>query len=93
MSTEGRRSAGLRHDAKRKAGIGRCLRERARAIVRAMVRRGQLVKSVVCLRCRKRRRTIWHHPDYSRPTWVEETCLKCHRGLHPRGGLFGGGVK
>lgn len=81
-----------RYDAKRKATLHRGIRERARAIVRGMVRRGELVYAGFCRRCQKRRRkTLWHHPDYSRPTWVEEVCYKCHRGLHPRP-VYGGKV-
>jgi hypothetical protein len=26
----------------------------------------------------------YHHPDYSRPFFVEPVCLKCHRKIHSR---------
>jgi hypothetical protein len=96
MSTAGRRAAWLRYDAKRKADEQRKLKERARTVVRGMLRRGELVRTGTCVRCpprKRKRRTVFHHPDYTRPREVLELCKKCHRGCHPRGGLFGGGVR
>lgn len=94
MSTAGRRAAWLRHDAKRKATEARKLKERARYEVRKMVKRGELVKIGVCQCCdRPRPETVFHHPDYSKPRHVVELCKPCHRHHHPRGGLFGGGIR
>ena len=94
MSTAGRRAAWLRHDAKRKATAERQLKERARYVVRRMVKRGELAKMGFCECCaRPHRETVFHHPDYTQPRRVVELCKPCHRQRHPRGGLFGGGVR
>ena len=93
MSTAGRRAAWLRHDAKRKATAERKLKEKARSMIRGMSRRGELLKSGDCSCCERSGETVWHHPDYTRPRHVVELCKPCHRHHHPRGGLFGGGVR
>ena len=95
MSTPKRKAAWLRHDAKRKATAERKLKERARAIVRGMARRMEILKSGECMCCeRAAKDTVWHHADYAEPRKVVELCKRCHRHHHhPRGGLFGGGVR
>ena len=94
MSTANRRAAWLRHDLKRKVSAERKLKEAARGIVRGMAKRGELIKTGVCPCCeRERGATVWHHPDYTQPRRVEELCKPCHRHCHPRGGLFGGGIR
>jgi hypothetical protein len=94
MSTAGRKAAWLRHDAQRKATRARKLKEHARYIVRKLAKRGDLVKTGSCSCCGQSPvSTVWHHPCYERARDVIELCKKCHRHHHPRGGLFGGGVR
>ena len=94
MSTAGRRAAWLRHDAKRKSTRVRKLKEHARYIVRQMTKRGELVKTGCCDCCNRQPiPTIWHHPFYEDARYVIELCKPCHRHCHPRGGLFGGGIR
>jgi hypothetical protein len=96
MSTAGRKAAWHRYDAKRKACEQRKLKERARTIVRGMLKRGELTRTGRCVRCpprKRKRKTVFHHPDYTQPREVLELCKPCHRHCHPRGGLFGGGVR
>lgn len=87
-STAARRRSWLAYDAKRKRTEHRLLRERARDAIR----RAGLIRVGRCEYCGKMARTIWHHPDYRCPLFVDEVCLMCHRGLHPRR-VNGGKVK
>lgn len=82
-----RRRSKARYDAKRKGTAVRLLHERARDAVR----RAKLIRIGRCEYCGDMGRTVWHHLDYRCPLFVDEVCLKCHRGLHPRR-VNGGGV-
>lgn len=87
MISAARRRSKARYDAGRKGMPHRLLRERARDAVR----RAKLIKIGRCEYCGRMGRIVWHHLDYRCPLFVDEVCLKCHCGLHPRR-VNGGGA-
>ena len=57
-------------------------RQTARARVCYHVKKGNLIKPVVCSICGNEERIYAHHEDYSKPLEVMWVCMDCHRGLH-----------
>lgn len=53
------------------------------ALVRA-VARGVLTRPSVCPVCGNDRRIEAHHPDYTKPLYIEWLCSACHKQLHVR---------
>jgi len=51
----------------------------ARTAVQMAVRRGDLIYTGICVHCYKKRKTGFHHDDYSRPLDVVELCKACHK--------------
>jgi len=57
-------------------------KDRARGLLGVAVRRGKIVKPVICDTCGGGGRIEGHHEDYDRPlepTWL---CRKCHEIVH-----------
>ena len=54
----------------------------ARCALNLAVRRGEIVRPSRCTRCGEERRLHAHHPDYSRPLFVEWICTRCHGKEH-----------
>ena len=76
--SEERKASWRRYDLKRKSDPERLMKERARNAMR------KVPKSGWCEGCNKKKKTIWHHPDYNFPREATELCHKCHRAEHPR---------
>lgn len=53
-------------------------RNRARAITRGMIRRGELTIPSRCQRCNKKKPLETHHLDYTKPELVLFVCHWCH---------------
>ena len=83
-------NAKQRFDEKRREDPGRKFRERERAIIRKMVRKGEIKKLGSCnnFHCEnfwKKVKTVWHHVTYAgEQSALEELCYVCHRAKHPR---------
>jgi hypothetical protein len=86
MPSASRIESWLRYDGKRSGTAHRRLIERARWHTRTLRKRGR------CEYCGRRGSTVWHHPDYRCPHFVDEVCLRCHRAQHPRP-VIGGKVR
>jgi len=52
-----------------------------RAVTNAL-RRGLLIRSEYCERCREPEKLQGHHPDYARPLEVLWLCDACHKQIH-----------
>jgi len=59
------------------------LREAQRA-VRSAIKRGDLVRPIVCSKCDVLAKVVAHHRDYSRPLWVRWLCRSCHNFLRKK---------
>lgn len=46
------------------------------------VKKGLLVRRPICDRCGKKRKTEFHHEDYSKPLEVVQVCKSCHSILN-----------
>lgn len=57
----------------------------ARYQLNLAVRQGEIIRPERCTRCGEKRRVNAHHPDYSRPLFVEWLCSLCHGGKHRDG--------
>ena len=54
----------------------------ARYRLNLAIRRGEVVRPTRCSRCGEQRKIHAHHPDYSRPLYVEWLCTLCHGEEH-----------
>jgi NAD-dependent dihydropyrimidine dehydrogenase PreA subunit len=57
----------------------------ARYQLNLAIRRGEIVRPDKCIRCGSERKLHAHHPDYSRPLFVEWLCTICHGKEHRNG--------
>lgn len=58
----------------------------AHALVTRAIKEGRLVRPQRCEKCGKRRKTVAHHEDYSKPLEVKWLCYSCHRSWHAENG-------
>ena len=58
-------------------------KDRCHELVRAAVRRGDLVRPTRCQSCGARGRTQAHHQSYQAPLDVQFLCDDCHAQRHP----------
>lgn len=58
-------------------------KNRAHYLVAAALKRGVLIKPVLCEECHKERKLEAHHADYSKPLEVEWLCPRCHGKRQP----------
>lgn len=59
-------------------------KKRAHRCVSYALKTGKLVKPPVCQACKKQRRIVAHHEDYSKPLVVTWVCHQCHNRIHSR---------
>ncbi len=57
----------------------------ARYQLNLAVQRGEIVRPTRCTDCGEIRKLHAHHPDYSRPLFVEWLCTRCHGKRHRTG--------
>ena len=53
-------------------------KHKARRILDAAIRRGEIVRPKICPLCNRETKICAHHKDYGKPLEVEWKCHKCH---------------
>lgn len=57
-------------------------KRKAHLILRNAVKRGKIIKSTICMKCRGEFKLSAHHNDYTKPLEVEWLCSSCHKLKH-----------
>jgi len=55
------------------------LKNCARQAIRTAVFRGKMIRSLICERCHRKRKTFAYHLDFNKPFDIVEICYQCYR--------------
>ena len=55
---------------------------KAQKLLQKAIRKNEIIRPNICEYCKKQRKVMGHHPDYSKPLEVVWLCYSCHKKVH-----------
>ena len=57
-------------------------KQKNRALIQRMIKKGELIRPNICVKCSSIRFVYAHHPDHRKPKFIVWLCSVCHTAEH-----------